>query len=698
MANAGGAAVHAGVDYQQRVSAILLVCLHAKYDVSQLFGHTSPITPEVISYETSASIDDINVLSKERPEIYIQAKRSLSLSSSDTSEFKSVIDQFVRQHIANKQGTHIYALITSSAASRRITQDLKKILVSIQMNDSSFLNNPLSKQEKDVLKRYKTTVNVCYRTHMGEDVSDDDFIAISKKVSVLTWDVEHGMSFEKIAMVLLHANGFKMPELVWKYLIAQSVYYASQRMTVNYSGIEGILNRYKMQEVEPAQAEILINELLAPIVVDLEKLPTGKEVLLISSFTEDADLMLVECFRFDDSGQKRIHFEGEYVRWKGQDKKSKLIQRFASISAFEVFCKHDPSVISGKRIAIVPANGIEGVENSFHAEKQRKQCIKLLNNNNQLSKCLHSGKSCLTSNAYIVELDAPGLPATVGLVLENELRSLDRILGANFTEDFEKKELPNFDHGIWIASIHRGQGLVRSLEEGLEVGNKQPVVVWNDANPNSSSYSYCVKFNMADDSFKYCFLRGKIERLPKNEAEQRCQFINDRLKEEREKGDPRCLTSESWTFANKSILESISLPNEDIVEVISAEVAKYSEIIGQTYNRSENYYAPLCVVRDEESELPLCLGSFVPLLSDPFHADELIQNWREAGIEIGNVYLAVLKNDYEFDDFVRQVFKDNFTPVIDPTMHPDGAAKSGTIIKNMDTFEEEFAAYKEEIS
>lgn len=224
MANAGGAALRAGVNYQQRISALLLISLYTQFDLSQLLGHTSPLTPSVVSYETSLAVDDSNVICKEGTELFIQAKRSLSLSVSETSEFYSVISQFVRDFISFPHSDRLYLLITSSSSSRRITHDLKKILESIRLNDLAFQNNPLSKQESGVLTTYRSVFNACYKQHDTTEPTDTDFIAFSRKVMIHVWDVEAGMSFEKIAILLLHSKGFGIPQLIWNHLIAQSVY------------------------------------------------------------------------------------------------------------------------------------------------------------------------------------------------------------------------------------------------------------------------------------------------------------------------------------------------------------------------------------------------------------------------------------------------------------------------------------------
>ena len=687
MSNAGGAALHAGADYQQRISALLLICMYSRFDLSQLLGYGSPLTPATVSYETSSAVDDINVKCREGTDVLIQAKRSLSLSSLPQSEFVGVINQFVSSFVSSPEARHIYLLIASTRSSHRITRDLKKILDSIRYNDAAFRDNPLSQQELGVLTAYKQSFETCYKIYSRNDPSEETFIAFSKKAMVQSWDVESGTSLEKVAILLLHSLRFAIPQLIWPYLIAQSLQYASQRMSVDQNGIIHTLERYKMGDMSPNEMEPLINELLAPCLIDVEKIPVGKEVLLVSSFTNDAVQVLVECFRFDDAGQKRALINGSEAMLAEGDIRVPIIQRFASKEAFTRFCELRPDLIEGKKLVLMETDGMAGVEDSSAARAHRNFCIKLLRENKQLAKCLHSGRSCLGGTAYLVELDSPSLPPAVGLVRAEELRPLDRILGISYHQENTEKKIPNFDLGTWLAAIVKGQGLLRGIQQIQGVSNKHIVVGWNDANPNESSYSYCVKLTLEDGGFKYCYVRGKVERLPKYEAEARCQYFNETIIKTKDSDNPWCMTSENWSVGTRSMLESIRGADESILKVLSAEVCKYSDILGRTYNRNDSYYAPLCVVRNPSTDRILNFGNAVPLVSDPFALDHLLQNWSTAGIDAGSVMLSILKNDYEFDDFMREVFRDNLTPVIDPMLAPDGTPTGGIVIETFEQLE-----------
>lgn len=692
MSNAGGAAIHSGVDYQQRISAIFLISLYSRFDVSEFLSHTSCLTPKQVSYETSAAVDDLNVACVEGTEVFIQAKRTLSLSDRSTSEFVSVIDQFVRSFIPSPDAEHLYVLITSSSASRRITHDLRKILDSIRHNDTAFESNPLSKQEASVLKTYRDVFSALSKKHNGVEASQAQFMDFSTKVMVQVWDVESGMSLETAAILLLYSKGFGIPQLIWNYLIGQSVHYASQRMSVSHKRIVKALDNFKMTGLSPDEMEPLLNELLRPRLRDVEKMPVGKEVLLVSSFTEEADLILVECFRFDDSGVKRNLIDGPNALLSKGSIRVPIIQRFASREAFARFCEEKPEILKDKKLIQMLSESVQGVEESIAVQKHRKFCVSLLKKNSQLAKCLHSGRSCLTSDAYLVELDSPALPPAVGLVRADELRPLDRIMGVFFHEGNEGKDLPNFDLTAWMAAIPRGQGLVNGVQQMKGHSGRQTVVAWNDANPNTSSYSYCIKFIMEDESFKYCYVRGKIERLPKYEAEARSTYLNETILQMSNKGDAQCLTSENWTFGSRSQLEAVKQPEESILEISRTEVCAYSDILGRTFNRCDNYYAPLCVIRDLQTDQTLTFGGNVPLVSDPFSLKMMMKSWPLDDLGIKDVVLSVLKNDYEFDDFMREVFRDQLTPVIDPIWNDDGTLVSGVLIT---PFEELAQAAKE---
>src|SRR5690348_11357514 len=125
--SSGGAATNAGVEFQQRVSAWFAVAMLKGLDIAYVFELDSSFVGESISWETSASIDDLLLRSTDRS-VLVQVKRSLELSAAATSEFRSVLTQFVSRFLAQGEAED-YALILSPLASRSISTVLQKLLL-----------------------------------------------------------------------------------------------------------------------------------------------------------------------------------------------------------------------------------------------------------------------------------------------------------------------------------------------------------------------------------------------------------------------------------------------------------------------------------------------------------------------------------------------------------------------------------------
>ncbi len=95
---ASGSATNAGIDYQQRVAAWFLVALLFNHDISSTLDLSAPSYIKEIAFETAENIDDLRLQLTNQNNIFVQIKRSLSLSTSTNSDFYKTIKQFVRCH------------------------------------------------------------------------------------------------------------------------------------------------------------------------------------------------------------------------------------------------------------------------------------------------------------------------------------------------------------------------------------------------------------------------------------------------------------------------------------------------------------------------------------------------------------------------------------------------------------------------
>jgi hypothetical protein len=92
----------------------------------------------------------------------------------------------------------------------------------------------------------------------------------------------------------------------------------------------------------------------------------------------------------------------------------------------------------------------------------------------------------------------------------------------------------------------------------------------------------------------------------------------------------------------------------------------------------------MAMVRDAASELPLNLFGLVPLISNPLRFLEMEGNWRNAGFGCEALTLKIIKDDRDFDNWMRTIFEDGFHPVIDPMFDKNQHLVSGLLIQHQE--------------
>jgi hypothetical protein len=212
MSSGGGAATNTGIDYQQRLAAYFLIQMLLDMDSLSGIGldGVHPITE--VSFETSSYVDDM-VIKTQNGNLYIQAKRNISMSDNVGSEFQKTVNQFVNQFLLNTEANDKYILATSSGSSSKIKQDLRKILESIRLNDTDFENNPLNQSEEEVYAKLKNCVSASYKKVTNQDISYIILTSFFKKMHVVIADVQQGMPLEGALLTVLTSKSKVKPEL-----------------------------------------------------------------------------------------------------------------------------------------------------------------------------------------------------------------------------------------------------------------------------------------------------------------------------------------------------------------------------------------------------------------------------------------------------------------------------------------------------
>lgn len=688
-----GAATNAGIDYQQRVASLLLVYQFGEIDIGSLFGTQRAGHIQEARFETDSPVDDVGIRCRENWGIDLQIKRSLSLSEDPDSEFSKVIHQFVRQYVSNASPDALYGLITTTDSSVKIRYDLRKAFESVRLNDSNFEQNPLNQSESNTLQTFRRVLDQAFQSIRGETPTEADFLAFCRRAFIAIFDVEHGMPLEHAALLILNQQGFSSPSLVWSLLIKNTLHYATERMSVSLDGLRSILDGFK-SPANSNSARSATHDTWQQL--DFDGIACGKEVLLIKSFSPEADFMIVELHRFDDQSNKRIKFKGSSVfLTKDQNIECEVIFRCASLAALDRFLEAEQDQFAKARVAVIPANNKEGIEESPAAKIHRARLQEMAKLNKTPNICLHCGKDVLDEHSFIVEVDEAALASAFGAIHEKCRRPLDRVIGRmEFSGTSDQSVPTGFDLSSWIKGLQRGQNLMKTVRAGLYPNDRSKVIAWSSDSEYDPDYRFCVRFVLADGSERFNFERGKILPVSKENADYLIKQLTAWIESQRRENDPICFTSIHGAFGPYSLLLQSKSSDEEVVEVVSAEVARYTKLLSALHDACENHYAPMALVREVETEAVLCLSNVVPLISDPLQFHKHEKNWKVADLVSEELSLEVIKDDRDFDKWMGTFFADGLVPVIDPIFDKNRNLVSGIVIQHQEAIFADMAMKK----
>ena len=411
---------------------------------------------------------------------------------------------------------------------------------------------------------------------------------------------------------------------------------------------------------------------------------TGKEILLIESFLDKADYLIVELFRFNDEGQKKNKFQDEKLVFplkEGKEEYWKVIRRFSTWTGLERYIEENP-LIKDKKVFILKAHeSIDEVEESEPANKYREKLDILIKDNTSMMKCLHCGEKISTNDSYLTEIDEVGLKENVGNVHKECLRPLDRILGiSRYPKLEEKSHLINFDFEKWVKLLEKGQGSLTGIKK-TNFRNDTPVIAWNPEHKFHSG-KYCVRINLKDSSYSYVHMGKDLHRFQEEEIDNEVESFNRMLQKSIEEKDPYCVTSIKRTFGKYSELLKMKKEEESLIEVVSFSKVKYSNQIEQNKPSIENDYTPIGLLIDPESEKIVSLSNLIPLISDPFNFNNFFENWNLASFNIKDCGIKILESDSEFNNYIARFFEQGMQPIIDPLFDRKADLVKGYYISN----------------
>ena len=404
-----------------------------------------------------------------------------------------------------------------------------------------------------------------------------------------------------------------------------------------------------------------------------KRLSAGKEILLIKSFIENYDFMIIENFRFEDDGKKKIKFRENKVLFQGVENEEDfiLIQRFATWTGLKRYFDNNQETFKDKSvIAINAVEEIEKVEDTAPALAQAEYLKELLEFNKDQMSCLHCGEKISTNDCFFIEIDELELKDKVGNVHKECLRPADRIIGESGYKDLKKSNLLNFDFSKWTDLLLKGQGQIRVIKKKFSSNLIKPVISWNPLN-NINTGKYCIRQYYEDGTYSFMKLGKSIHRFNKNEIDIEVEKLNKQIKESKEQGDPICMIVETKMNGSFKLLNSLKLPEQTIINATNFEKATYSIQLEENQTEINNDYTPIGLVCYPETDDLVKIENHVILITNPLEFDKFHQNWNEILKDLGSCKIKIIETDFELDAYLQLFFKEGLIPVIDPIFDPN---------------------------
>jgi hypothetical protein len=256
---------------------------------------------------------------------------------------------------------------------------------------------------------------------------------------------------------------------------------------------------------------------------------------------------------------------------------------------------------------------------------------------------------------------------------------MDRVLGTVRVEGEDLSlYLEDFDFREWVGLSLKGGILASGLTPAMQ-GNAS--IAWSGYQELPEG-DYCVKFDMEDGTKRFGFHRGKIERLPKQQAIDHALEFNERRKKHEAANDPIGFTTKNFTYGIYSTILPHMEIDDEFIPIKGAEAVRYSQQEAKLHESGRMYYAPLCYVLDKNEGSIFRISNMVPLVSEPQKINFLANSWKKAGIDVADLTLRIIKSDYEADVMFGRLFADDMLPVLDPLLDHNAKLIGGYIIKS----------------
>lgn len=488
-------------------------------------------------------------------------------------------------------------------------------------------------------------------------------------------------------LILLKSMNLVDPNLVWNTLITNSLEYARNRQSLNISALNDLLNRYIIDNRKNEIENNDFDEMFKTKIIEEGRFSVAKEILLIESKDfdieefKDNDYLVIELFRFDEEGKIKHTFQGNQIKFNGIKEGITVLHRSATFEGMERYLIDNKDLYENNKIAIVPANDIDGEENSTVANLHRNYLQNLQDANEDIMKCLHCDKTVDRNTSILVEIDDLDSKPALGVVHPRCVRVIDRVIGLTKHKSNQNSIsiLNEFDFKSWAKLMMKGQGLINQLCSSM-LKDKLHQIAWSSEDKSNRDFDYCLKYILCDENVPTIYMRdrGKIHRFNEVEAIETKKQFEDSINKGIQEKNPMGYTSKNLMFGNYNQLIELKDNDEKILKVQSIEICKYSKLLENT-DKLINFYSPICIFIDKKEKALLNFGKLVPLISNPLSMENICETWKniELDFKIEDFELQIIESDAEFDNYMRFFFRDEMIPIIDPQFNLKGEIIKG---------------------
>ncbi|MDM0497128.1 hypothetical protein QTH19_07795 [Clostridium perfringens] len=686
-------ATNAGIDFQQRISAFMMILMEFEVDISMVLQLNSRGKITELNFEACKNIDDLVMTLESRGKIYFQMKRTICLSESENSEFYGVCTQFVKQYLTQNSNDLAYILCTRSESSSKITVKLKRILEGIRLSQDFKIISDLNKEEKNIFDKLSNNIKNIYKNIKQKDISNQELLELILRIYVEIFDVESGEEYEKNIKLILFNKVNVDIELFWKALIAKAIDYGANRRCLSKDSLKVQFDKYLSENQSPPEntseeffTHTWVNDLndlnvKLDYVVAFPTEETRQQIDL-----KENTVFAFELYRFDDSERKKslIYELPNIMRWTN-GLEFYVLFRCSTQNRFYKFIEEELSQVVDNNFELVFCP-IKKLYDDTEVELLHKEILIKSFESQKECKCINCGKAIFEHNAYIIEIDNKECANIAGIVHKICARPIDRIIGEiNIPKIKDYAYLKNFDISTWSKLIGKGKRIWESIDSSSLKCSFMVIdtdEVFNDGN-------YCVCNILKNGDKRYTTNRGVIDRLSKREAENIKQSFNDSFKRGKDANNPVGYSSKSFTYGSyEQLIEQLG-DKESFIECIESKVELYNEAIAKIYNDCETFYSPIIYLAVDGE--PLVLPNYCfPMITNPFDLKKYLDNWSNMGINVSNYEVCIIKDDNEFILKMISLITNNVRPVVNGLFSSNGKLLRGVMMRLAWELEKEY--------